>query len=49
MEFTSHSKTIAFTDDLVILTKGESILEAENYINLELKKFRMGPQQQIKV
>ena len=38
LEFTSHSKAIAFADDLIILTKGESIVEAENYMNLELRK-----------
>ena len=38
MEFTSHSKAIAFADDLIILTKEESIVEAGNYMNLELRK-----------
>jgi hypothetical protein len=38
LEFTSHSKVIAFADDLIILTKGESAVEAENYMNLELRK-----------
>jgi hypothetical protein len=38
LEFTSHSKIVAFADDLIILTKGESIAEAENYMNLELRK-----------
>jgi len=38
LEFTSHSKAIAFAEDLIILTKGESIVEAENYMNLELRK-----------
>jgi hypothetical protein len=38
MEFTSHSKAIAFADDLIILTKGESIIEDENYMNVELRK-----------
>jgi len=28
LDFTSHSKVIAFADDLIILTKGESIVEA---------------------
>jgi hypothetical protein len=36
--FTSHSKAIAFADNLIILTKGGSIVEAENYMNLELRK-----------
>jgi len=38
LDFTSHSKVIAFANDLTILTKGESIVEAENYTNLELRK-----------
>jgi hypothetical protein len=38
LEFTSHSKVVAFADDLIILTKGESIVEAENYMNVELRK-----------
>ena len=37
-EFTSHTKVIAFADDLIILTEGESNIEAENYTNLELRK-----------
>jgi len=36
--FTSHIKVIAFADDLIILTKGESIVETENYMNLEWRK-----------
>jgi hypothetical protein len=38
LEFTSHSKVIAFANDVIILTKGESTVEAENYMNLELRK-----------
>jgi hypothetical protein len=38
LEFTSHSKVISFADDLIILTKGESIVEADNYMILELRK-----------
>jgi len=38
LEFTSHTKVIAFADDLITLTKGESIVEAENYTNFELRK-----------
>jgi hypothetical protein len=30
MELTSHSKAIAFADDLIILTRGESVVEVEN-------------------
>jgi hypothetical protein len=38
LEFTSHLQAIAFADDLLILTKGESIIEAENCMNFELRK-----------
>ena len=31
-------KAIAFADDLTILTKGEFIAEAENYMNLKMNK-----------
>jgi hypothetical protein len=39
LELTSHSTAIAFADDLIILTRGESVVEAENYMNLEMRKF----------
>jgi hypothetical protein len=35
---TSHSTAITFADDLIILTRGESVVEAENYMNLEKGK-----------
>jgi hypothetical protein len=38
LELTSLSKAIAFADDLIILTRGETVAEAENYINIELRK-----------
>jgi hypothetical protein len=40
LELTSHSKATAFADDLIILTRGETVAEAENYINIELRKIR---------
>ena len=40
LELTSRSKAIAFADDLIILTRGETIAEAENYMNLELRKIQ---------
>jgi hypothetical protein len=42
MEFTSHSKAIDFAEDLIILTNGESIIEAEN-MNVKLWKISDGP------
>jgi len=38
IQFTHHTKAIAFSDDLVIMTKAESIPEAENIMNAELNK-----------
>jgi hypothetical protein len=38
LELTKHSQTIAFADDLMILTKGDMVVEAENYMNIELTK-----------
>ena len=38
IKFTDHTKAIAFADDLVIMTKAESIPEAENIMNAELSK-----------
>jgi hypothetical protein len=40
LELTSKSKAIAFADDLIILTRGETVAEAENSINLELRKIQ---------
>ena len=40
LELTSHSKAIAFADDLIILTRGQTIVEAENYMNLEMRKIQ---------
>ena len=40
MELTSRSKAIAFADDLIILTRGKTVEEAENYMNLELRKIQ---------
>ena len=36
IQFTHHTKVTAFADDLVIMTKAESIPEAENIMNVEL-------------
>jgi hypothetical protein len=38
LELTKHSQAIAFADDLMILTKGDTGAEAENYVNIELRK-----------
>ena len=38
LKFSSRTKVIAFADDLIILTRGTSTKEADNYANQELKK-----------
>jgi len=38
LELTSHSKAIAFANNLIILIRGESVVEAETYMNLETRK-----------
>jgi len=40
LELTSHSIAIALADDLLILTRGETVVEAENYMNLEMRKIQ---------
>jgi len=42
LELTSHSIAIAFADDVLKLTRGETVVEAENYMNLEMRKIRSG-------
>jgi hypothetical protein len=42
LKLTSHSRAIAFIDDLIILTSGDSVVEAENYMNLEMRKIMVG-------
>ena len=37
-ELTSNSKLIVFAEDLIILIRGESVAEDENYMNLEMRK-----------
>ena len=38
LDLTSHSKAIAFADDLMILTRGDTVVQAGNYMNLEVSK-----------
>jgi hypothetical protein len=40
LELTSNSIATAFADDLIILTRGETVVEAENYMNLEMRKIQ---------
>jgi hypothetical protein len=39
LTFMSGTKIIAFADDLLSLTRGKSVSEVENTVNIELKKF----------
>jgi len=38
LELNSRSGAIAFADDFIILTRGETVTEAENFMNVELTK-----------
>jgi len=38
MKFNSSTKVMAFSEDLIVLTKGACRMETENYSNQELKK-----------
>jgi hypothetical protein len=40
LKITSHPKAIAFADDLIVLTRGDSVVEAENYTNIEMTKIQ---------
>ena len=41
LDYTKYMKVIAFADDLIVITKGTSILEAENFANIEMQKIHM--------
>ena len=41
INFTHRTEVIAFADDFLILTKGSSALEAENYANQDIKKIEL--------
>jgi hypothetical protein len=47
LELTSHSIAIAFAGDLLILTRGEKV-EAEKYMNLEMRNFQEWAQNKLK-
>jgi len=40
LKLTSQPIAIAFADDLLTLTRGETVVEAENYMNLEMRKIQ---------
>ena len=44
LNMNSHrTRVIAFADDLLVLTRRKSAVDAENYANQDLKKLRTGP------
>jgi retron-type reverse transcriptase len=38
LNYTHRMKTIAFADDLILVTRGKTVIEAENIANIELTK-----------
>jgi len=47
MDFSNRTREIAFADDLLVLTRRKSALDAENYANQDLKKnWEMGQEEQ---
>jgi len=40
LKLTSHSIATAFAGALLILTRGKTVVEAENYMNLVMRKIR---------
>ena len=38
LDFMNRTKAIAFADDLIIAVKGETVSEAENFTNIEMRK-----------
>ena len=38
LNFTHRTKTIAFADDLILATRGKTVIDAENITNIELTK-----------
>jgi len=43
LKYTNHTKSIAFAEELIIMIKAESIREAENIANVELRKILTWP------
>jgi hypothetical protein len=38
LNFAKHTKAIAFADDLILVTRRKTVVEAENFSNNELSK-----------
>jgi len=41
LNFTRRTTAIAFADDLLLITRGESVREAENFANIEISKINL--------
>jgi len=41
LKYTKRTKVMAFADDLIIATRGESVRAVENYVNVELSKINV--------
>ena len=41
LNYTNRTKAIAFADDLIIITRGKTVREAENIANIELSKISL--------
>ena len=38
LNFAKQTKAITFADDLILVTRGKTVVEAENFMNTELSK-----------
>jgi hypothetical protein len=38
LNFAKQTKAIEFADDLILVTRGKTVVEAENFTNTELSK-----------
>ena len=43
LKFTRRTKAVAFADDLILAIRGETVIEVENFSNLELSKLTAWP------
>jgi hypothetical protein len=50
LQFTHHTRAVAFADDLILMIRADSISKAENIANVEMgKKLHLGRKQQNKI
>ena len=41
LQFTDHTRVVSFADDLILMIRADSISEAENIANVEMRKITM--------